>query len=147
MIYLHFIVTGHLITVDSAFSLDQEQAVLVSPVLDQPDWGCVRLVYQITGRGSLHLHLRPDGDNFDYRLWAANKTSDSWLIASVDLPNTTNPYQVGMAVRPWSQFGFLDEITVRSDLICCIVKFVQDIVGQAGIGSNSPQLFTLSSLQ
>lgn len=91
-------VIGHLITVDSPSLNDQEQAVLVSPVLDHQDWSCVRLVYQITGQGSLQLHLRPDGDNFDYRLWTANKASDSWLIGSVDLPNTTIPYQVGMSV-------------------------------------------------
>lgn len=94
----HFVVIGHLITVDSASLQDQEQAVLVSPVLDQQEWSCVRLVYQISGQGSLQLHLRPDGDNFDYWIWTANKASDSWLIASVDLPNTTVPYQVGLAV-------------------------------------------------
>lgn len=87
---------------DSAFLHDQEQAVLISPVLDQQDWSCARLVYQITGRGSLQLHLRPDGDNFDYRLWTASKASDSWLIASVDLPNTTIPYQVGLATKTGS---------------------------------------------
>lgn len=91
---------GHLITVDSAFLDDQEQAVLISPVLDQQDWSCVRLVYQITGNGSLQFHLRPDGDNFDYRLWTADKASDSWLIASVDLPNTTTPYQILLEGRP-----------------------------------------------
>lgn len=98
IIYLHFVVIGHLITVDSTLLHDQEQAVLVSPVLDQHDWSCVRLVYQITGRGSLLLHFRPDSDNFDYQLWTATKASDSWLIASVDLPNTTIPYQVGSTV-------------------------------------------------
>lgn len=56
------------------------------------------MVYQITGRGFLQLHLRPDSDNFDYRLWKTHKASDSWLIASVDLPNSTAPYQVGEAV-------------------------------------------------
>nr|XP_046242115.1 MAM domain-containing protein 2a isoform X1 [Scatophagus argus] len=91
---------GHLITVDSAFLHDHGHAVLVSPVLDQQDWSCVRLVYQITGQGSLQLHLRPDGDNFDYQLWTANKDSDSWLIASVDLPNTTIPYQILLEGRP-----------------------------------------------
>ncbi|XP_051806645.1 MAM domain-containing protein 2a [Acanthochromis polyacanthus] len=91
---------GHLITVDSIYLEDQEQAILVSPVLDQRDWSCVRLVYQITGRGSLQLHLRPDSDNFDYRLWTANKSSDSWLIASVDLPNTTIPYQILLEGQP-----------------------------------------------
>lgn len=90
-------VSGHLIFVDSASLGGQEQAVLVSPVLDHRDWSCVRLVYQITGRGSLQLHLRPDSDNFDYRLWRAHQASDSWLIASVDLPNSTGPFQVGVA--------------------------------------------------
>ncbi|XP_010774102.1 alanine--tRNA ligase, cytoplasmic-like, partial [Notothenia coriiceps] len=83
----------HVITVDSALLKEQQQAVLVSPVLDHQYWSCVRLVYQITGGGSLQLFLRPDGDNFDYRMWTANQASDSWLIASVDLPNSTTPYQ------------------------------------------------------
>ncbi|KAM9393781.1 MAM domain-containing protein 2a [Pholidichthys leucotaenia] len=91
---------GHLLTVESALLDDQEKAVLVSPVLDQRDWSCVRLVYQITGQGSLHLHIRPDSDNFDYHLWTANKASDSWLIASVDLRNTTIPYQILLEGRP-----------------------------------------------
>ncbi|XP_029959960.1 MAM domain-containing protein 2a [Salarias fasciatus] len=91
---------GHLIAVDSAFLDEEEQAVLLSPVLDHQDWSCVRLVYQITGRASLGLHLRPDGDNFDYQLWTANATSDSWLIASVDLPNTTTAYQILLEGRP-----------------------------------------------
>lgn len=86
-----------MIFVDSASLRGQEQAVLLSPVLDHRDWSCLRLVYQIVGRGSLQLHLRADGDNFDYRLWKAHKASDSWLIASVDLPNSTAPFQVGVA--------------------------------------------------
>lgn len=80
----------------------------MSPFLDQQDWSCVRLVYQITGRGSLQVHLRPHGDNFDYRLWAASETSDSWLIASVDLPNASAPYQVGVATRCSRLLGFAD---------------------------------------
>lgn len=94
MTHLPFAITGHLITVESEALQDHKQAVLVSPVLDHQHWSCVRLVYQISGRGSVELHLRPDGDNFDYRLWTADKASDSWLIASVDLPNTTISYQV-----------------------------------------------------
>ncbi|XP_056888182.1 MAM domain-containing protein 2a isoform X2 [Takifugu flavidus] len=91
---------GHLISIDSASLRGQEQAVLLSPSLDHQDWSCVRLVYQITGRGSLQLHLRPDSDNFDYRLWKAHKASDSWLIASVDLPNSTARYQILLEGRP-----------------------------------------------
>ncbi|CDQ92664.1 unnamed protein product [Oncorhynchus mykiss] len=86
--------TGRFITADSSFIDGREKAVLVSPVLELLDWSCLRLVYQITGDGSLQLHLRPDGDNFDYTLWSADKPSDSWLIASIDLRNTSNAYQV-----------------------------------------------------
>ncbi|XP_054630173.1 MAM domain-containing protein 2a isoform X2 [Dunckerocampus dactyliophorus] len=85
---------GHLITVESSSLRGQEKAVLVSPVLDHQDWSCVRLVYQIIGRGLLQLHLRPQGDNFDYTLWTANQSSDSWLIGSVDIPNSTVNYQI-----------------------------------------------------
>uniref|UniRef100_UPI0037E988B7 MAM domain-containing protein 2a n=1 Tax=Semicossyphus pulcher TaxID=241346 RepID=UPI0037E988B7 len=91
---------GHLISVDSALLQEKDQAVLVSPVLDQQDWSCVRLVYQITGRGSLQIHLRPDSDNFDYLLWASSTASDSWLIASVDLPNTTYSYKILLSGQP-----------------------------------------------
>lgn len=80
---------------DSSLLDEKEQAILVSPILDEQDWSCVRLVYQISGGGSLQLYLRLASDNFDYLLWTANKASDSWLIASVDLPNNTIPYQVG----------------------------------------------------
>lgn len=101
--------TGHLIAVDSAsLRPGREGAVLVSPVLEQRDWSCVRLVYQITGRGSLEVHLRPHGDNFDYRLWAAGEASDSWLIGSVDLPNASAPYQVGVATRRSCILGLID---------------------------------------
>ena len=72
----------------------KDKAVLLSPELELLDWSCLRMVYQITGKGSLQLHLRPDGENFDYTLWTSEKTSDSWLIASVDLRNMTKPYQV-----------------------------------------------------
>ncbi|TNN41506.1 MAM domain-containing protein 2 [Liparis tanakae] len=91
---------GHLITVDAAGPDAQQRAVLVSPLLDLQDWSCVRLVYQVTGGGSLQLHLRPHGDNFDHRLWTASTASDSWLIASVDLPNATSPNRILLEGRP-----------------------------------------------
>ncbi len=40
------------------------------------------------------MHLRPEGENFDYTLWTVDKPSDSWLIASVDVRNTSGAYQV-----------------------------------------------------
>uniref|UniRef100_A0A3B4ASY6 MAM domain-containing protein n=1 Tax=Periophthalmus magnuspinnatus TaxID=409849 RepID=A0A3B4ASY6_9GOBI len=67
---------------------------VLSPVLEHQEWSCVRLVYQLTGNSSLLLHLRPKHHTFDRTLWKAHTASDSWLIASVDLPNTTQPYQI-----------------------------------------------------
>lgn len=73
---------------------ETNKAILVSPELEIFDWSCLRLVYQIAGAGSLQVHLRPDGENFDYLLWTMDKPSDSWLIGSVDLRKISSAYQV-----------------------------------------------------
>ena len=70
------------------------RGVLLSPLLDQEDWSCLRLVYQITGAGSLEVLLRSEGKGFDRPLWNSQAPSDSWVISSMDLPNTTEPYRV-----------------------------------------------------
>ncbi|CAL1615566.1 unnamed protein product [Knipowitschia caucasica] len=85
---------GHMISLDSDLQNPEERAVLISPVLEQQEWSCVRLVYQLTGNSSLLLHMRSAQHNFDRTLWKAHTASDSWLIASVDLPNTSKPYQI-----------------------------------------------------
>ncbi|XP_036385913.1 MAM domain-containing protein 2-like [Megalops cyprinoides] len=72
----------------------RERAVLVSPDLELQDWSCVRLRYRITGSGSLKLQLRPEGESFDHTLWAADTPSDGWLLASIDLWNTSDPCKV-----------------------------------------------------
>ncbi|KAG9354042.1 hypothetical protein JZ751_012166, partial [Albula glossodonta] len=83
---------GRFIEVDSPLMKGSEKAVLVSPELEMFEWSCVRLVYQITGSGSLQLLLRPEGDTFDQTLWTADMPSDSWLVASIDLWNTSASY-------------------------------------------------------
>jgi len=89
-----FFFSGRFITADSSSFGEKEKYVLVSPELELRDWSCMRLVYQISGSGSLQLHLRPEGENFDYVLWTAERPSDSWLIASVDLRNMSGAFQV-----------------------------------------------------
>ncbi|XP_062398866.1 MAM domain-containing protein 2a [Sardina pilchardus] len=96
---------GRFIAADSSLMGSKDKAVLQSPELELLDWSCLRMVYQITGKGSLQLHLRPDGENFDYTLWTSEKTSDSWLIASVDLRNMSKPYQLLMEGRPGNAAG------------------------------------------
>lgn len=68
--------------------------ILISPVLEQEEWSCLRLVYQITESGSLEVLRRSEGDSFDKPLWSSQTPSESWVISSVDLQNTTEPYRV-----------------------------------------------------
>uniref|UniRef100_A0A671RKR9 MAM domain-containing protein 2-like n=1 Tax=Sinocyclocheilus anshuiensis TaxID=1608454 RepID=A0A671RKR9_9TELE len=96
---------GRFITADSSYFVESKKYVLVSPELELRDWSCVRLVYQISGSGSLQLHLRPEGENFDYTLWTAEKPSDSWLIASVDLRNMTGANQLLFEAKPSRGMG------------------------------------------
>ncbi|KAI1904928.1 hypothetical protein AGOR_G00010730 [Albula goreensis] len=91
---------GHFIEVDSPLMKGSEKAVLVSPELEMFEWSCVRFVYQITGSGSLQLLLRPEGDTFDQTLWTADMPSDSWLVASIDLWNTSASYKMVLEGKP-----------------------------------------------
>lgn len=68
--------------------------VLLSPALEYSEWSCLRLVYQITGSGSLEVLQRTEGKIFDRPLWSSQAPSDSWVIASMDLQNNTEPYKV-----------------------------------------------------
>ncbi|KAM6953989.1 MAM domain-containing protein 2a [Aplochiton taeniatus] len=96
---------GRFVTTESSLLYGKDRAVLESPVLELLDWACLRLVYQVTGNASLTLHLRPQGDNFDHRLWSAAKASDSWLIASIDLQNNSNPFQILIEGQPKDEAG------------------------------------------
>lgn len=68
--------------------------VLLSPPLEQGDWSCLRLVYQITGSGSLDVLQRAEGRGFDRPLWSSQVPSDSWVISSMDLQNSSEPSRV-----------------------------------------------------
>lgn len=68
--------------------------VLLSPILDQDEWSCLRIVHQITGSGSLEVLQRTPGKSFDKPLWSSQVPSDSWVISSMDLQNNTEPYRV-----------------------------------------------------
>ncbi|XP_067114255.1 MAM domain-containing protein 2-like [Osmerus mordax] len=70
------------------------RAVLLSPVMGLEVWSCLRLVYQVSGSGSLQVQQRLEGQSFDRPLWNSHTPSDSWVIASVDLHNTTEDWRV-----------------------------------------------------
>ncbi|XP_076219086.1 MAM domain-containing protein 2 isoform X1 [Aptenodytes patagonicus] len=90
---------GHYISVDTSY--EGEKAVLSSPELYTEEWSCVRLIYQIATTSEtspdparLNLYLRQEGESFDRLLWSAKEPSDSWLIASLDLMNSTKKYKI-----------------------------------------------------
>lgn len=86
--------SGHFITVEEQVQEDQGKAVLLGPDVDQQDWSCFRMVYQVTGSASLQVQKRTDGESFDQVLWTTQSPSDSWLIASIDLQNSTETFKV-----------------------------------------------------
>lgn len=101
------VVSGRFVALDSAFADNQNEeaavddgphkettGVLLSPALEQDEWSCLRLVYQITESGSLEVLQRTEGKSFDRPLWSSQAPSDSWMIASMDLQNNTDPYMV-----------------------------------------------------
>ncbi|XP_075453950.1 MAM domain-containing protein 2 isoform X2 [Ascaphus truei] len=93
-------VEGHYISLDTSYGTPGQKAVLLSADLQPEEWSCLRLVYQIAGSESssepsrLNVFVRPEGESFDYLLWSAKEQSDSWLISSIDLRNTTRKYKV-----------------------------------------------------
>ncbi|XP_053502135.1 MAM domain-containing protein 2 isoform X1 [Ictalurus furcatus] len=84
----------HFITVDANSQGDGDKAVLLGPDVELQDWSCLRIIYQITGAGSLQVLARSDGESFDHTLWSASGPSDSWLISTIDLQNSTEPYKI-----------------------------------------------------
>lgn len=93
---------GHYIYVDTSFAKQGDKALLLSSDLQAEEWSCLRLVYQIaTSSGSpsdpsqLNLYVRFEDESFDRLLWSANEPSDSWLIASLDLQNTSKKFKAG----------------------------------------------------
>ncbi|XP_073333904.1 MAM domain-containing protein 2-like [Pagrus major] len=109
---------GHFVAVDAAMTDDQDKeigadaeqqreitGVLLSPALEQGEWSCLRLVYQITGSGSIEVLQRMEGKSFDKPLWSSQDPSDSWVISSMDLQNTTEPYRVVIEGKPGQSAG------------------------------------------
>uniref|UniRef100_A0A8C5GE46 MAM domain-containing protein 2-like n=1 Tax=Gouania willdenowi TaxID=441366 RepID=A0A8C5GE46_GOUWI len=79
--------------------------ILLSPPLDHNDWSCLRLVYQITGSGSLEVLQRFNGKSIDRPLWSSQTPSDSWVISSMDLQNHTESSMVVLEGRPGPSAG------------------------------------------
>lgn len=97
-----FLFPGHYIYVDTSFGKQGEKAVLLSSDLQAEEWSCLRLVYQITTSSEslsdpsqLNLYMRFEDESFDRLLWSAKEPSDSWLIASLDLQNSSKKFKVG----------------------------------------------------
>ncbi|XP_018411141.1 PREDICTED: MAM domain-containing protein 2 isoform X1 [Nanorana parkeri] len=93
-------IEGHYISLDTNHGVQGQRALLVSPDLQPDEWSCLRLVYQITGSelspkpSMLNVFVQPESESFDYMLWSSQEQSDGWLIASVDLRNTSKRYKI-----------------------------------------------------
>uniref|UniRef100_A0A8C8RFM0 MAM domain containing 2 n=1 Tax=Pelusios castaneus TaxID=367368 RepID=A0A8C8RFM0_9SAUR len=92
---------GHYISVDTSLGPQPDKAVFTSPELHSEEWSCIRLIYQIATTSEtsfdptrLNLYLRLQGESFDHLLWSAKEPSDSWLITSLDLRNSTKKYKI-----------------------------------------------------
>ncbi|XP_034458883.1 MAM domain-containing protein 2-like isoform X2 [Hippoglossus hippoglossus] len=101
---------GHFVAVDTVDGAGEKPqggttGVLLSPALEQSEWSCLRLVYQITGSGSLEVLQRSEGRSFDRPLWSSQAPSDSWVISSMDLQNNTEPYRVVIEGKPGGSPG------------------------------------------
>ncbi|XP_046717741.1 MAM domain-containing protein 2 isoform X2 [Silurus meridionalis] len=84
----------HFITVDVTSQGEGDKAFLLGPYVELQDWSCFRLVYQITVSGSLRVLSRSDGESFDRTLWSASSPSESWIVTTIDLQNSTEPYKI-----------------------------------------------------
>ncbi|KAI5620118.1 MAM domain-containing protein 2 isoform X1, partial [Silurus asotus] len=84
----------HFITVDVTSQGEGDKAFLLGPYVEFQDWSCFRLVYQITVSGSLRVLSRSDGESFDRTLWSASSPSESWIVTTIDLQNSTEPYKI-----------------------------------------------------
>ncbi|XP_035524535.1 MAM domain-containing protein 2-like [Morone saxatilis] len=109
---------GRFVAVDAAMEYDLEDGVtadagsqreitgvLLSPALEQGEWSCLRLVYQITESGRLEVRQRTEGESFDKPLWSSQAPSDSWVISSMDLQNNTEPYRIVIEGKPGQSAG------------------------------------------
>lgn len=88
---------------DTSQGTNGDTAELLSPDLHSEEWSCIRLIYQIATTSellvdptTLNLYLRIEGESFDTLLWTTTEPSESWLIASLDIRNSTNKYKVSI---------------------------------------------------
>ncbi|XP_048188748.1 MAM domain-containing protein 2 isoform X2 [Perognathus longimembris pacificus] len=92
---------GHYVYVDASFAKQGEKAVLLSSDLQAEEWSCLRLVYQIAASSEsqsdpsqLNLYVRYEDETFDRLLWSTKEPSDSWLIASLDLQDSSKKFKI-----------------------------------------------------
>uniref|UniRef100_A0A671SL39 MAM domain-containing protein n=1 Tax=Sinocyclocheilus anshuiensis TaxID=1608454 RepID=A0A671SL39_9TELE len=77
---------------ESLFQEDQGKgkAVLLGPNVEQRDWSCFRMIYQVTGSASLQVQKHTDGESFDEVLWMTQSPSDQCDFEEDHLRGYTN---------------------------------------------------------
>lgn len=109
---------------DTSQGTNGDIAVLFSPELYIEEWSCIRLIYQIARSSestldptALNVYLRVEGETFDHLLWTTTERSESWLIASLDLRNSTDKYRVSIALNSRTTVIFVGFLSFKHFLI------------------------------
>lgn len=139
---------GHYISVDTSQGTPGETAVLLSPELYSEEWSCIRLIYQIASSSvlpvhltALNLYLRVAGESFDHLLWTTTERSESWLIASLDVRNSTNKYKVSLTLR-YMALTPVDSIPFPSRTYHSIAPWLYVHLGNCIYGTHPGRLCT-----
>uniref|UniRef100_A0A673GGV7 MAM domain-containing protein n=1 Tax=Sinocyclocheilus rhinocerous TaxID=307959 RepID=A0A673GGV7_9TELE len=96
----------------------QGKAVLLGPDVEQRNWSCFRMIYQVTGSASLQVQKHTDGESFDEVLWMTQSPSDRQLIASIDLQNSTETFKVRTINRIKISDKYCIECDFEEDHLC-----------------------------
>uniref|UniRef100_A0A671SL43 MAM domain-containing protein n=1 Tax=Sinocyclocheilus anshuiensis TaxID=1608454 RepID=A0A671SL43_9TELE len=105
----------HFITVKEQVQEDQGKgkAVLLGPNVEQRDWSCFRMIYQVTGSASLQVQKHTDGESFD---------------EVIDLQNSTETFKIVIEGKLGEEEGSsvsIFEIKI-SDKYCIECDFEED---------------------
>ncbi|XP_016084905.1 MAM domain-containing protein 2-like [Sinocyclocheilus grahami] len=121
--------SGLFITVKEHVQEDQGKgkAVLFGPDVEQRDWSCFRMVYQVTGSASLQVQKRTDVESFDEVLWMTQSPFDRQLIASIDLQNSTETLKIVIEGKLEEEGSSVSIFEIKiSDKYCIECDFEED---------------------
>uniref|UniRef100_A0A672S916 MAM domain containing 2 n=1 Tax=Sinocyclocheilus grahami TaxID=75366 RepID=A0A672S916_SINGR len=125
----HMFIVTHVLYFKEHVQEDQGKgkAVLFGPDVEQRDWSCFRMVYQVTGSASLQVQKRTDVESFDEVLWMTQSPFDRQLIASIDLQNSTETLKIVIEGKLEEEGSSVSIFEIKiSDKYCIECDFEED---------------------